>query len=364
MEFFLVDFIKNLPWWQLMLIAMFTAFMLTYFTVPVIVRVSKHLDFFERNNKRCSHNGNIPTLGGVAIFFGVVISAALFYPEVLEREFRYVLAALVILFFVGLKDDLLVLDPKKKFLAQLVIALIMILMADIRITTFHGFFNINEIPYWGSVILSIFVYVVIVNGFNLIDGIDGLASGVAILVSVVFAIFFMVAGGYDYVFYAAILTGSLVAFFRFNVFSRKNKLFLGDTGSLIIGFLIAMITISFLEFDNIKVVSRSDRSVPVMAFGILIVPLFDTLRVFIIRIFRGESPFQADRRHIHHRLLDLGFKHIQATLIIIAANLLIIGVMLLLQDLRGRVLIVIVLLLAAGLSYIPVYLVDHRGRVK
>jgi UDP-N-acetylmuramyl pentapeptide phosphotransferase/UDP-N-acetylglucosamine-1-phosphate transferase len=300
----------------------------------------------------------------VAIFFGVVIAAALFYPEVLEKEFRYVLAALVILFFVGLKDDLLVLDPKKKFLAQLVIALIMILMADIRITTFHGFFNIHEIPYWVSVLLSIFFYVVIVNGFNLIDGIDGLASGVAILVSVVFGLFFIFAGGYDYVFYAAILTGSLVAFFRFNVFSSKNKIFLGDTGSLIIGFLIAMITISFLEFENINVVSRSDRSVPVIAFGILIVPLFDTLRVFVIRIFRGQSPFQADRRHIHHRLLDLGFKHIQATLIIIAANLLIIGVMLLLQDLRGRVLVVIVLLLAAGLSYIPVYLVDHRRREK
>lgn len=364
MEFFLVDFIKNLPWWQLMLIGMITAFMLTYFTVPVIVRVSKHLDFFERSKKRGSHNGNIPTLGGVAIFFGVVISAALFYPEALEKEFRYVLAALVILFFVGLKDDLLVLDPKKKFLAQLVIALIMVLLADIRITTFHGFLNINEIPYWVSVVLSIFVYVVIVNGFNLIDGIDGLASGVAILVSVVFGILFIFAGGYDYVFYAAILTGSLAAFFRFNVFSSKNKIFLGDTGSLIIGFLIAMITIRFLECDNINVVSRSDRSVPVMAFGILIVPLFDTLRVFVIRIFRGESPFHADRRHIHHRLLDLGFKHIQATLIIIAANLLIIGVILLLQDLRGRFLVVIVLLLAAGLSYIPVYLVDHKGRRK
>jgi UDP-GlcNAc:undecaprenyl-phosphate/decaprenyl-phosphate GlcNAc-1-phosphate transferase len=364
MEFFIVDCINNLPWWQLMLIGMFTAFILTYFTVPVIVRVSKHLDFFERSNTRGSHNGNIPTLGGVAIFFGVVISASLFYPEALEKEFRYVLAALVILFFVGLKDDLLVLDPKKKFIAQLVIALIMILLADIRITTFHGFLNINEIPYWGSVVLSVFVYVIIFNGFNLIDGIDGLASGVAILVSVVFSILFIFADGYDYVFYAAILTGSLVAFFRFNVFSRKNKLFLGDTGSLIIGFLIAMITISFLEFENINVVSRSNRSVPVIAFGILIVPLFDTLRVFVIRIFRGESPFHADRRHIHHRLLDLGFKHIQATLIIIAANLLIIGVMLLLQDLRGRVLVVIVLLLAAGLSYIPVYLVDHKGRGK
>jgi UDP-GlcNAc:undecaprenyl-phosphate/decaprenyl-phosphate GlcNAc-1-phosphate transferase len=364
MEFFLVDFIKNLPWWQLMLIGMITAFMLTYFTVPVIVRVSEHLDFFERSKQRGSHKGNIPTLGGVAIFFGIVISAALFYPEALEKEFRYLLAALVILFFVGLKDDLLVLDPKKKFIAQVVIALIMILMADIRITTFHGFININEIPYWGSVVLSVFVYVIIVNGFNLIDGIDGLASGVAILVSVVFSILFIFAEGYDYVFYAAILTGSLVAFFRFNVFSRKNKLFLGDTGSLIIGFLIAMITISFLEFENINVVSRSNRSVPVMAFGILIVPLFDTLRVFVIRIFRGESPFHADRRHIHHRLLDLGFKHIQATLIIIAANLFIIGVMLLLQGLRGRVLVVIVLLLAAGLSYIPVYLVDQKGRGK
>jgi UDP-GlcNAc:undecaprenyl-phosphate/decaprenyl-phosphate GlcNAc-1-phosphate transferase len=361
MEFFLVDFIKNMPWWQLMIISTATAFFVTWYTVPVIVTVSKHLGFFEKNKKRGSHNGAVPTLGGVAIFSGIVIAAAIFSPEAIVYQYRYVLAALVILFFTGVKDDMIGIDPKKKLLAQIAVALVMILLADMRITTFHGFLGVEEIPYWVSVAFTIFLYLVIINGFNLIDGIDGLASGVAMLSSLAFGVLFIIAGGYDYAFQAFILIGALAAFFRFNVFSRKNKIFLGDTGSLTIGFIMSLITITFLECEHLGTISKSFGSIPVMAFGILIVPLFDTMRVFVIRSLRGESPFSADRKHIHHRLLDLGFSHLKATLLIIASNLIIIGSILIFRDLRGWILLIIVVGLAAGLSYIPIYLVDRRG---
>ena len=347
-----------------MVIATLTAAALTWVTIPVIVLISNYLGIFEKNKKRGSHNGAIPTLGGVAIFFGIVIAAAFFTPVAIIDQYRYILAAMVILFFTGLKDDLMVIDPKKKMLVQIIVALVMILMADVRITTFHGFANIEEIPYWISIIFSVFLYLVIINGFNLIDGIDGLSSGVAIFGSLTFGILFIIAGGYDYSFQAFILAGSLIAFFRFNVFSTRNKIFLGDTGSLTIGFLMALITISFLECDYIGSFSKFITSIPVMTFGILIVPLFDTLRVFTIRLVRGESPMKADRKHIHHRLLELGFTHLKATLLILSANLIILIAILIFRELRGLYLVTIVLLLAAGLSYIPVYLVDKRGRGK
>lgn len=362
MEFFLVDWIKNLPWWWLIISSTVVALLVTWFTIPVIVTVSKHLGFFEKNKKRGSHNGAVPTLGGVAIFSGIVIAASIFTPEAVVQQYRYVLAAMVILFFTGVKDDMIGIDPKKKLLAQIVVALIMILLADIRITTFHGFLGIHDIPYWLSLVFTVFVYLVIINGFNLIDGIDGLSSGVAILSSSVFGVLFILAGGYDYAFQAFILVGALAAFFRFNVFSQKNKIFLGDTGSLTIGFLMALIAITFLECDRLGGLHRSLSSIPVMALGILIVPLFDTARVFVIRTLRGESPFKADRKHIHHRLLDLGCSHLIATLIIIAANLLILASIFIFRDLRGWIQFIIIMFLAAGLSYIPIYLVDRRRK--
>ncbi len=362
MEFALIDLINGLPWWQLLLIASLTSFSLTYITIPVIVVVSNRLGIYEKNKKRGSHNGSIPTLGGVAISFGIVIAAAFFTPVPVAHHDRYILAAIVILFFTGLKDDLLVIDPKKKLLAQIMSALVVILLADVRITTFHGFANIHEISYWVSVIFSVFLILVIINGFNLIDGIDGLSSGVAILTSVAFGTLFIFAGAYDSSFRAFILAGSLIAFFRFNLFSKENKIFLGDTGSLTIGFIMAIITINFLECKQVESISKFMTSLPVLAFGILIIPLFDTLRVFTIRIFRGESPLHADRKHIHHRLLTLGLSHLKATLIILSANLIILFLILIFRELSGIILVAIILFLAAGLSYIPVYLIYKQEK--
>lgn len=362
MEVHLGENILELPFWFILIMSISSGFFITYIAIPSIVAISRKLKLYERTKSRGSHKGSIPTLGGVAIFAGIVTSGAIFYPDAIIHEYRYVLAAMVILFFTGVKDDLVYMNPRKKLIVQLFVALIVILLGDIRITTFHGFLGIEEIPYVVSVIFSVFVYIVLINGFNLIDGIDGLASGVAFIATTAFGILFIFAGEDSSVYEPFILSGSLAAFFIFNVFSSKNKIFLGDTGSLTVGFVIATITINFLECGNIKNYGFPFNSVPSLAIGILIVPLFDTLRVFTLRIFGGDSPFHADRKHIHHRLLDLGFTHLKSTLIILCANLLIIAVALLLQDLRGSLLFIILMLIAAGLSYIPVFLIDRRKR--
>ncbi|MFC2090265.1 MraY family glycosyltransferase [Bacteroidota bacterium] len=359
-QLILTDIIQDLDWWILITLCFAGAFFITYISIPSIVSVSKKLDLFEKTKSRGSHSGAIPTLGGIAIFAGIVITGAVFFPHVIMDRYRYVLAALIVLFFTGAKDDLVYINPRNKLLAQIVVAIIVTVLGDFRITSFQGFLGIYDIPYVISIVFSIFVYIVIINGFNLIDGIDGLASGVAILVSVAFGILFILDDQVIHAYEPVVLAGSLLAFFIFNVFSKKNKIFLGDTGSLTVGFIVSVIAISFLECDHMENTSRIVKSVPAMTFGILIVPLFDTLRVFTIRMFEGKSPFSADRKHIHHRLLDMGFSHLKATLIILAANMVIIGTVFLFQNLRGSLLVIILLFLSAGLSYIPVYLVDRK----
>jgi len=361
MEIHLSYIIEDLPWWQLTLLGTVCAFIVTYLSIPAIVSVSKRLQLFEKTKSRGSHVGSVPTLGGVAIFAGFLMVGGILMPDSLIGHYRFVVAALVILFFIGVRDDLMGMDHRRKLIGQLLVAFIITVLGDLRISSFHGIFLfIEEVPYLVSVPFTVFVYIVIINGFNLIDGIDGLASGIAIVVSLAFGALFIVSGDYDLAFVPLMLTGSLLAFFRFNVFSKKNKIFFGDTGSMTIGLIIAVITIQFLECDQIGKGSFVINSSPALAFGILIVPLFDTVRVFLIRYLRGKSPFSADRLHIHHRLLDMGFSHLTSSLLIMAANLLIIAVILLLRNIEGLDLVVIIFFMAAFLSYIPIYLVDRR----
>ncbi len=175
-----------------------------------------------------------------------------------------------------------------------------------------------------------------------------------------FGTLFLINGNQEYAYGPFVLAGSLAAFFKFNLFSKNNKIFLGDTGSLTVGFLISVIAITILEQTQNGGIIHQIISVPALTFAILIVPLFDTLRVFTLRIAIGESPFKADRKHIHHRLLSLGFTHKKSTLLILAANVLIIGISILFNATLGPLNLLIVLLVAGGLSYIPVYLVHKR----
>lgn len=302
------------------LLSFLTAFILVYTSIPTIVKVATAKGLIDKPGSRKSHSNNIATLGGIAIFSAVLITFGIYTDALKQREFQYVYVALIILFFVGLKDDILIIAPFKKLTGQVCASLIVIILGDLRFTSLHGFLGINHISYIYSIILTLFVFIVIINGFNLIDGIDGLASGVGIVTSITFGIWFFLKNNYEYTIICATIAGSLIAFFWFNVFSKKNKIFMGDTGSLLVGLFMALIAVQFNEL-NIKC---SDQwfihAAPSVSFGILIVPLFDTLRIFIIRTIRRQSPFSADTNHVHHRLLAMGFSHLQSTLIILGIN--------------------------------------------
>ena len=344
----------------LILLSLFVAFLVTYVSIPSIVEVARAKHLFDEPNGRTSHLVNTPTLGGMAIYAGFIISGMIFVNITKIGYVQYVLAGSIIIFFLGLKDDILSLSPMKKLLGQIVAAAIIIDLGDVRFTNLHGFLGIHEIGYITSAFLSLFVIIVTINAFNLIDGIDGLAAGVGILAVSFFGIWFYFVGHIEIAVLAAALGGALMAFFKFNVFSKKNKIFMGDIGSLSLGFFISVMMIRFNEINIDFESPYAIHSSPVVTFGILIIPMFDTLRVFTIRIARGQSPFSADKLHVHHRLISLGISHRRATAILLFINVLFIGMVLLMKDVGMYWLGLLVIGLALVLSYLPVYLCSEK----
>lgn len=329
------------------------ASIIVYSSIPTIVHVAHAKRLFDEPGSRKSHKISVPILGGVAIFSAILISSGLFVKFKEYSELQYVFTASIILFFVGLKDDILIIAPLKKLGGQLIAILIIIILGDLRFTSLHGFLGITHLPYLVSIILSLFVFVVIINGLNLIDGIDGLASGVSILASLVFGFWFYLKGEYGYAIIASAVVGSLIPFFYFNVFGKENKIFMGDTGSLILGLFLACMAVRFNEMNITVSDNYFIHAAPSVSFGILIVPLFDTMRVFLIRLIRGQSPFKADKNHVHHKLLSMGLSHLKATLYILTANVIVIILVLILNFWGIIDLMILIIVTATLLSILP-----------
>ena len=345
------------------LLAFIAAFAIVYTATPTIVFVADAKKLYDVPGKRKAHKKSVPILGGIAIFSAVLISCGIFSKSSLYPEFYYVAIASIVLFFVGLKDDILIIAPLKKLIGQIFASLIIIVLADLRFTNLHGFLGIHHLIYPYSFILTMFVLIVIINGVNLIDGIDGLASGVGILASLIFGTFFYLNGNYGYAVLAASLLGSLISFFGFNVFGKKNKIFMGDSGSLLVGLFLAILAIKFNEMNiNPGDLKFFVHSAPAVSFGILIIPLFDTLRVFTIRILSGKSPFSADSNHVHHKLLALGFSHLKATLIILAVNAFISGIVIYYNVVGIVKLMFFIFLMASLFSILPELLYKRKNR--
>ncbi len=338
------------------------AFLITYFGIPSIVRISCLKKLYDIPDQRKTHGRPVPTLGGCAIFSGVILSSVLFSSIASSHELKYIIAGMIIIFFIGLKDDILPLRPYKKILGQLAATFFIVVPGDIRITTFHNIFGIDGIGYLASIVITMLFFMALINSFNLIDGIDGLASGIGILVSAVFGLWFILAKHTSYAVFSLSLVGSLIAFFRFNVFSTRNKLFLGDTGSMMIGLLLAVFSVRFIEYENLATGILKVGAAPALVFAVLVIPLFDTGRVFITRVINRRSPFAADRNHIHHRLLSLLGSHVKVTFLLLTVNVLFISAAIIFRNQSGEVIIIGVLLIASILSYMPVISIHKKEK--
>ncbi|NJO03449.1 MAG: undecaprenyl/decaprenyl-phosphate alpha-N-acetylglucosaminyl 1-phosphate transferase [Bacteroidia bacterium] len=298
-----------------------SACLISFISIPSIIKVAQQKRLFdEPDGKRKSHSVRTPSLGGVAIFSGIIFSAFLFIDLAQLPRFTYVFAAVILLFFTGVKDDIIPLTPIKKMLAQLLASGIVVYLADIRLSSLYGFFGFHEVPYLISVGVSMFCMLVIINAFNLIDGINGLAGGIGVVVCLSFAGLFAYLGQPILSSLALIVVGALLGFLRYNL-ALRAKIFMGDSGALMLGLFSAIFCIRFIELNKTADSIFATAFAPVLAVAILIIPLFDTLRVFIIRTSRGKSPFCGDRNHLHHFMIDLGMPHWQASVYFYVINI-------------------------------------------
>ncbi len=354
---------KLIPLYSLLL-----AFLLTFISIPSLVDVARAKHLYDVPNGRTSHKVSTPTLGGMAIFAGFIISIMIFLyiPDI--PYIQYVIAGIIIVYFIGLKDDVIAIAPMTKFIGQLFAATIIIDLGDIRLSGLYGLFGITDIGYYGSDFLTLFVIIAIVNAFNLIDGIDGLAAGVGILASLTFGGWFYLTAHVSpehiqLAIMASAMIGSLLAFSWFNLYSKKHKIFMGDIGSLLLGFVMSILAIKFNDLNfALGHAPLRVSAAPAVSIGILIVPIYDTIRVFVVRLYHGRSPFSADREHVHHYLVDLTGSHKKVTFIMLTFNVLFIAISLLLSDLRIYQLTLILLTLAAILSSIPYFMIRKKRK--
>lgn len=335
------------------LLSVALSFLITFFAIPVIIQVAKAKKLFDEPDERKVHKVVIPTLGGLGIFAGFIIAMLMGVPSNYSADVQFIAVASIVIFFLGIKDDIMILSPTKKFLGQLIAGGILIKFGGIQITNMHGFFGIYELPHIASLVLTIFTIVVITNSFNLIDGIDGLAGSLGLLTTLVFGAYFYYVDQLAYSITAFALAGSIASFLIYNF--SPAKIFMGDTGSLLIGLLNSVLVIKFISIAP-DATALPIKAAPAIGFAILMVPLMDTLRVFGMRLLDRRSPFSPDRNHIHHFLLDLGLSHRKISVICVSSNLLFIATAFLLRDLNTTLLIGILLIAGWSLTAVVYFL--------
>jgi UDP-GlcNAc:undecaprenyl-phosphate/decaprenyl-phosphate GlcNAc-1-phosphate transferase len=331
------------------------SFIISFLAIPVVLQIADQKKLYDIPDERKVHTKPVASLGGVGIFGGFIL-AALLSIQISPHffEFQYFFAAAFVIFFLGLKDDLIVLSASKKFIGQVIAASILIHLGGIRIDSMHGLFGFDQVPEGFGLALSYLTIIVVINSFNLIDGIDGLASSLGILTMLIFGTYFFTIEQQAYALLSFAMAGSLVAFLIFN--HHPARIFMGDSGSLMIGLVNSILVIKFINVAGLPSVAVPIESAVAVGFAILIVPLLDTLRVFGIRIFNGRSPFTPDRNHVHHLLLERGMSHAAITFTCVGINVFFIVLAYLGRSLGPTYLLLIMLVLAfSGLGVLYYY---------
>ena len=316
---------SNLSFELLSLLIVFQSFIVSYLVIPRIISIVRIKNLMDKPNQRSSHKEKTPTMGGVA-FFASLLSSLYFLQVYDSHKLGLSLViGLLILFYVGVKDDLVGVSPRTKIIGQMLSFIFVMDSNELSITSLNGFLGFYELPLWLSYFLGIFIIISIVNAYNLIDGINGSASMVGIMIFSIFSYIFYQTEDYYFVLLSISSIGCLAAFLRYNI-SKKNSIFMGDTGSLLIGFVIGVCTLRFLNLpiERLSMANINYYNKFVLVFIILYIPFVDTMRVFLIRILKHRSPFFADRNHIHHIMIDyMKLSHIQASLLLALFNLLV-----------------------------------------
>ena len=306
----------------LVAVGMFIAYIVTFLLMPFIIRVAKINKLYDKPDERKTHTYSVSSLGGVGMIAGLSISILLVTDfSIGDSVFQYYLASFFIIFMLGVIDDLFILHPLKKLAGQLLVAFIVTTKAHLLITNLQGLGGFYELNTSVSYILTFFAILLIINSFNLIDGVDGLAGSLGLASSFFFGLLFYIKGDMSFAILGFAMAGTLMAFLVFNF--PPARIFMGDSGSMLIGLVNAILAIKLIEEGNTPAAGLTISSTLAIAVGIVIIPMLDVLRVFIIRLTKGSSPFTPDRNHIHHLLLNKGFNHTQVTLTMLLASIVI-----------------------------------------
>ncbi len=294
------------------LLCFITAFVVTLITIPPIISLIRKYRLYDVPNARKEHSLPIPTMGGIAIVGGMMLSLVLWFPFSNQPGQISFFFSVIVLLALGIMDDLKDLPAKYKFITQLALAAL-IAVSGIRITSFGGLFGINELPLTAQYTFTLLAIVGITNAFNLIDGIDGLAGGLGFMSLITLGIFLTMSGDVNTALIAFALAGGILAFLYFNF--NPARIFMGDTGSLVLGFVTAVLSIRLMQVNIVSEITVLPHAA-IFVLGVVFIPVFDTLRVFAVRIWKGNSPFSADKTHIHHLLTNQGFSHAFASKLI------------------------------------------------
>lgn len=304
------------------IIPFFTALLLVGWIHPRLVKIALLKNIVDNPDARKLQRTPVPVLGGVAVFFGVVIAIGCMSSVVDCSGLPVVIMGMMAMLYTGTMDDILSLSPGLRFVIEIVVVLLLIFVGGYCIDDFHGLWNIGRFSYWCAVPLTVVAAVGIINAINLVDGVNGLSSGYCIMACLIFGTLFFLAGEAPMTILAAVSVGALIPFFLHNVFGKTSKMFIGDGGTLVMGVVMSVFVIAILQ-NGSRVAAYVNPNVGLVPFtlAVLSVPVFDTLRVMSTRILKGTSPFRPDKTHLHHMFIDLGCSHVATTLAILGVNM-------------------------------------------
>jgi UDP-GlcNAc:undecaprenyl-phosphate GlcNAc-1-phosphate transferase len=342
------------------LAAAVTSFVICFLVIPVIIKYSLEKNLVDIPGRRKIHKKITPSMGGIAIFLGFFIASLIWVDISSWKDIRIILIALFIVFFIGVRDDLVPLRPFMKLLGQLLAGSLLIILFDLRLKSFYGLFGIYDIPLLASYLITLFTIVVITNSFNLIDGLDGLAGTIACIALLAFGVSFFLVDDIIFAILSFCMLGAVIAFLFFNW--EPSEIFMGDTGALVIGMMLSIIAIHFIDLHYNLPVDHPYKFKSSISGAVcfLIIPLADTLRIFILRITRKQSPFTPDKSHIHHNIMRLGFSHGQSTILLGLVQIVFVVLVLFTRHINDNYVLLGILILCIILSVILDRIIQNR----
>jgi UDP-N-acetylmuramyl pentapeptide phosphotransferase/UDP-N-acetylglucosamine-1-phosphate transferase len=332
------------------ILATLTSFSIGFLLMPIIISVLKKARLGDAPGGRKIHKKFTPSMGGIAFVTATYVALAIWGWQYPLPDIRFLLGAIALMFFVGLRDDMVELKAKHKIMGQLVAVLLVVVAGDIRIKEFHGFLGIDQLPLLVSYGFSAFVLLALTNAFNLIDGLDGLAGSIALVSLSLLGIWFSIHGLDSLAVLSFTLLGGVLSFMFFNW--HPAKIFMGDTGSLALGFSLGSLIIAFMEYNAALPQGALLKFEPSFSIGIvlMIYPLYDMARVFTKRISKGKHPMSADRSHVHHFLMRSGLKHNEVSLLLAFIQVILIGLVIALGDYSDNLVLPILSAVVLGLG--------------